>query len=141
MKEIYRKYESSDIERVKDLMLQLGYPLEKHELEKNIAAIREKGGEVIVAETKNNVTGCVAVLIDVRLAEGVYAEIVSLVVSEEVRGKGIGKRLVRKAEEWAGKRANKIRVRANEIREAAHIFYENLGYNEVKTQKIFKKMM
>jgi len=52
-----------------------------------------------------------------------YAEIVSLVVSESARGQGIGKALVLAAESWANTRVNKIRVRANSTREEAHDFY------------------
>jgi GNAT superfamily N-acetyltransferase len=76
---------------------------------------------------------------DARLAEGVYAEIVSLIVAQEARGKGIGKELLQEAESWAGKRVNKIRIRANEIRNSAHAFYKNQGYEEIKSQKIFIK--
>ncbi|MCG8615435.1 MAG: GNAT family N-acetyltransferase, partial [Desulfobacterales bacterium] len=109
------------------------------ELQNNIRAIREKGGEVIVAAERSEVVGCVCVLMDARLAEGVYAEIVSLVVSENCRGTGIGKGLVTEAEKWSGEKVNKIRVRANAIRDNAHRFYKSLGYDEIKTQKIFRK--
>ncbi len=88
-----------------------------------------------------NVIGCVCVIIDTRLAEGVCAEIVSLVVDKSVRGKGVGKSLVIKAEEWAGKYIGKVRIRANETRKDAHLFYESLGYSYIKSQKIFSKVM
>ena len=120
-------------------MNQLGYSLEVGELQNNIRAIRERGGEVIVAAERSEVVGCVCVLMDARLAEGVYAEIVSLVVSENCRGTGIGKGLVTEAEKWSGEKVNKIRVRANAIRDNAHRFYKSLGYDEIKTQKIFRK--
>jgi len=107
----------------------------------NIIEIYKKGGEIFVAEKNGEAIGSVCVLIDARLAEGVYAEIVSLIVSEKEQGKGIGKELVKKAEAWASKRVNKIRVRANEIRNSAHAFYKNQGYEEIKTQKIFIKKM
>ena len=81
-----------------------------------------------------------ASFLDVRLAEGIYAEIVSLIVSEKARGKGIGKALIKEAEKWATKRVDKIRVRANEIRQYAHAFYINQGFKYAKTQKVFIKM-
>ncbi len=120
-------------------MAELGYPVELIDLENNINAIHKNGGEIFIAENQNKVIGSVCVLLDARLAEGMYAEIVSLIVSESHRGKGIGKTLVEKAENWARKRVNKIRVRANEIRESAHFFYISQGYKEIKTQKVFTK--
>ena len=134
-----RKYEHGDLGSIKHLLLELGYAVESDELRKNIDAIYKNGGEIIVAEKDTKVVGSVSVVLDARLAEGLYAEIVSLVVSEGMRGEGIGEKLVKNAEEWAGKRVNKIRVRANEIRNRAHVFYNHQGYTEVKTQKIFVK--
>jgi len=139
MKPIYREYQESDLEPLKNLMAELGYPVELIDLENNINTIHKNGGEIFIAENQNKAIGSVCVLLDARLAEGIYAEIVSLIVSESYRGKGIGKALVEKAESWAKKRADKIRVRANEIRESAHSFYISRGYKEIKTQKIFTK--
>lgn len=122
-------------------MLELGYSIELMELSNNICEIYKKGGEIFIAERDGESVGSVCVLMDARLAEGVYAEIVSLIVSEKARGKGVGKELVQKAEAWAMERVNKVRVRANEIRSSAHAFYRNQGYEETKTQKIFIKMV
>jgi len=141
MKYLCRKYQKGDLERLQKLLQELGYSVELQELLNNIIEISKNGGEIFVAETDSEVVGSACVIIDARLAEGVYAEIVSLIVSEKSRGYGIGKELVKEAEIWARKRVNKIRVRANEIRSSAHSFYKRLGYQETKTQKIFTKMM
>ena len=141
MNNLCRTYHHDDLEALRRLMLELGYSIELNELDKNVNEVYKKDGEIFVAEEDENVVGCVCVLMDARLAEGVYAEIVSLIVSEKVRGKGIGKQLVQEAETWASKRANKIRVRANEIRKGAHAFYQKQGYEEIKTQKVFMKKM
>ena len=134
-----RKYQHDDLKTLQRLMLELGYCVELTELRNNIREIYKNGGQIIVAEKDEEAVGSVCVLMDARLAEGLYAEIVSLVVSEKVRGKGIGKELVQEAEVWASKRVNKVRVRANDIRSSAHAFYKNQGYEEIKTQKIFIK--
>ena len=139
MKPICREYQESDLEPLKNLMAELGYPVELIDLENDINTIHKNGGEIFIAENQNNVIGSVCVLLDARLAEGIYAEVVSLIVSENYRRKGIGKILVEKAENWARKKVNKIRVRANEIRESTHLFYISQGYKEIKTQKIFIK--
>jgi aminoglycoside 3-N-acetyltransferase len=82
---------------------------------------------------------CVGAIIDARLAAGISGEIVSLVVSEQHRGSGIGRGLVEFAESWLTQRVVKIRVRANSLRSEAHEFYIRRGYQESKTQKIFEK--
>ena len=68
------------------------------------------------------------------------AEIGGLVVDEGLRGRGVGRMLMRQAEVWAlaqGCRA--IRLRSNIVREGAHSFYERLGYSRLKTQTVFRK--
>ena len=141
MKIRYREYEINDLTALKGLMLELGYSVEQSELKTNINEILKRDGAVLIAEENSEIIGSVCVLIDVRLAEGISAEIVSLVVSEKSRRKGVGKALVKEAEKWASNRVKKIRVRANEIRVSAHAFYQNQGYDYIKSQKIFIKKM
>ena len=135
----YRTYRRDDLEPLRRLMLELGYGVTLSALRNNIHGIYKKGGEIFIADHNGEAVGSICVIMDARLAEGVYAEIVSLVVSEKERGKGIGKRLMKEAEGWARRRVDKIRIRANEIRTSAHAFYTGQGYEEVKTQKIFIK--
>lgn len=135
----YREIKDEDLVSLQRLMLALGYSVAADDLRRNVEALTKRGGQVIIAEDEREIVGCVSVIIDVRLAEGIYAEIVSLVVAAKARGKGIGQGLVQKAEDWAKPQVHKIRVRANEIRKDAHLFYEFRGYHHVKTQKIFIK--
>ena len=69
-----------------------------------------------------------------------YAEVRALVVDEEVRGRGTGRRLMDAAESWA--KANgysTMQVRSNVKRERTHRFYERLGYTTTKTSHVFSK--
>jgi GNAT superfamily N-acetyltransferase len=68
------------------------------------------------------------------LAEGMFGEILSLVVSKDHRGSGIGTCLIKNAESWLKPQATKLRIRANSIRLKAHKFYKSLVYIEIKTQ-------
>jgi len=136
---IYREFKEIDQVKLASLMTELGYDVDRNTLCRRIDSIRAHGGEVIVAETGGEVIGCINSIVDIRLAEGKAGEIVSLIVSKDHRGLGIGKALVKSAELWLGSRCNIIRVRANAIRKEAHDFYKALGYQEIKSQKVFTK--
>jgi GNAT superfamily N-acetyltransferase len=135
----YQKLDITDCFKLKPLIHQLGYDIDANDIEANITEIRERQGEVFVAKIDDELIGCVNAIIDVRLAAGTTGEIVTLVVLEEYRGMGVGKTLVATAEAWLAERVTTIRVRTNSIRTAAHQFYLGAGYQELKTQKIFKK--
>ncbi len=141
MKGKCRHYCDADLGCLQNLMLELGYNVGPQELETNIRAIMSRGGVIFVVEENRQIVGSICAIIDARLAEGIYAEIVSLVVSQKYRGKGIGKLLVSHAESWSKKHVKKIRVRANVTRAAAHKFYESLGFNESKEQKVLIKQL
>lgn len=136
---IYRKYSKADSATLASLMLALGYDVDHNTLLNRIDDIRAHGGDVLVAEMDGAVIGCINPIIDIRLAEGKAGEIVSLIVSEEYRGLGVGKALVNNAESWLSSRCNIIRIRANTVRDEAHNFYNALGYQELKSQKVFIK--
>jgi ribosomal protein S18 acetylase RimI-like enzyme len=139
MKITIRQLSTDDIKIVQQLMHELGYPLNEEELLFNIDIINQRNGIILVAELGGNVVGCLSAVINVSLAEGVFGEIVSLVVSSRYRRLGIGKCLMKQAENWLKPQVEKIRIRANSIRLEAHKFYKSLGYKEVKTQISFIK--
>lgn len=128
-----------DSNKLQPLLKQLGYELSVALIENNIREIRDRGGEVFVARYGGEIIGCIAAIIDVRLAAGKQGEIVTLVVMDRFRQRGIGSQLVRCAEQWLSPQVSSIRVRANSMREKAHQFYIHMGYTESKTQKIFSR--
>lgn len=132
----------ADAASLVDLLAQLGYEADPVALPERLDAIRQRGGEVLIAELDGSVLGCVNMLVDVRLAEGRTGEIVSLAVTESHRGAGIGKQLTLSAIAWLQTRqCTTVRVRANAVRTDAHQFYAKLGFKEIKTQKIFIKQV
>ena len=139
MKITIRQFSIEDIKIVQQLMHELGYPLNEEEILFNIDKTNDRNGIILVAELGGNVVGCLSAVINVSLAEGMFGEIVSLVVSRKYRGLGIGKFLMKQAEDWLKPQVEKIRIRANSIRLEAHKFYKSLGYKEVKTQISFIK--
>jgi predicted N-acetyltransferase YhbS len=139
---IFRKIKLGDVEGIESLMEQLGYKVSRSELVKRIGIIikNDDSAAFVAQNDKGKVIGCLQILITVRLAEGNYGEIVSLVVDQNERGNGIGAKLIEESITWlSGKGYPKIRVRCNTIRLEAHKFYKKLGFTEKKTQKIFEK--
>jgi GNAT superfamily N-acetyltransferase len=68
------------------------------------------------------------------------AEVGGLVVEASRRDRGIGAALMDAAEAWArGRRLERVRVRSNVVRTAAHRFYVRQGYSVLKQQAVFSK--
>ena len=138
-----RPIEADDIPALADLLEQLGYIISLKELTERVHLISSgRESTLLVVANNKSIVGCVQVMIDRRLAEGSYGEVVSLVVDEAKRGQGIGKQLVEGAEAWViSKGYNRMRVRSNAMRDKAHRFFETLGFAEIKSQKIFTKSL
>lgn len=141
MKIEYRSIDKCEHEALITLMRQLGYSHSLESISANVTAVIKNGGEVFVADINGHIRACVCAIIDVRLASGKCGEIVSLVVSEEYRGLGLGKALVQYAEGWIRERTSEVRIRANINRHDTHLFYQSRGYEENKVQKIFVKTL
>ncbi|GAA3961910.1 GNAT family N-acetyltransferase [Allohahella marinimesophila] len=137
----YRPATTSDASALIGLMSELGYAHTKESIAANLQRVEDRGGSVFVAMQEGLIVGCVCAIIDVRLAAGECGEIVSLVVSGEHRKKGVGKGLIKHAEDWLGHHTHSIRVRADVKRGDAHEFYKGLGYEEEKSQKLFRKVV
>lgn len=135
----YRSATLDDNSDIASLLNELGYQVSSDEVKTRLTEIRYSEGAVLVAvQNSCDIIGCVHVFMDLRLAEGRAAEIVSLVVGSRLRGSGVGSQLVARAKAWAGERGcSRLRVRANAIRKEAHRFYRQQGFDLVKTQKVF----
>jgi GNAT superfamily N-acetyltransferase len=63
-----------------------------------------------------------------------------LVVDDACRRMGIGRSLMEQAEDWARTRGcSMVRLTSSSTRAAAHKFYEDIGYTNIKTQYSFIK--
>lgn len=119
----------------------LGYPVGLEETAAFLSGLSDNHA-VLVAEVGGKVVGWLECLAFQSVTTAAEALIVGLVVDESVRGQGIGARLVDAAEEWGRARGlSAIRVRSQEKRAEAHRFYENLGYERVKVQRVFRKTL
>jgi GNAT superfamily N-acetyltransferase len=137
-----RRATSGDVDRLAELCGQLGYPLSSQQVQPRLAEIiQDELNDVYVAVgSDGRVIGWVQVYVRQLLMVERHAEMGGLVVDEQYRGRGIGRMLVDWAEAWARDHGcDALYLRSNVQREAAHRFYEGVGYRLVKTQRAYWK--
>ena len=140
---VVRKISLTDAEAAADLSRELGYPAPVEEMESRIRELEHRNDHVAyVACLNDNVVGWIDVGIVHHLQSNACGEIGGLVVGGQYQGRGIGKMLVRKAEEWvAGQNIRTILVRSQIKREAAHRFYLQQNFSHWKTSAVFTKSL
>ena len=136
-----REMAPSDASDIADLSAELGYPTEPEVMRGRIARIGAGNNHLIlVADVDGSAAGWLHAEATEALESGSRVEIVGLVVGEKFRRRGVGARLVARAEEWASKRGvESVVVRSNEKRTESHSFYPALGYSKSKTQAVYRK--
>ena len=140
---IIRNAEIKDSESITELSNQLGYEALNSDLKNRLKTILEHPDNCTYVATLNGkVIGWIHGFYSMRVESDFFVEIGGLVVSENLRKNGIGKMLVDKVIEWTElKNCRKVRVRCNVIRTESHRFYEKIGFEINKEQKIFNKQL
>lgn len=118
----------------------LGYECEEALVSEKLKLIDGKREQVFVAD----IDGIVAGFIHIELYSVLYCEngsnLLGLAVSSDYRKNGIGRALLKRAEDWAESNGAKwVRLNSGESRKDAHRFYHNLGYDNEKKQIRFIK--
>ncbi len=134
----------SDAVRIAELSGQLGYPSTKQDILRRMRTLEPAANHalMVVETSAGEVIGWVHVSVNPLIESDVRAEINGLVVAEGQRSLGAGRRLLEEAERWARERGCRtVPLRSNVIRERAHGFYQQLGYEHYKTQKAFRKAL
>lgn len=129
-----------DAPGITHLLHQLGYPETPEAVRDRVAQLggRDDSAVLVAENDHGRIVGCVHVLIDCRLAEGRRGEISSIVVDDHLRSRGTGAMLVQAAAAWLKSRGiGRLRVRCNAVRDRAHRFYDKLGFQQTKQQKVF----
>lgn len=131
-----RGMHKSDLHRVCELSVQLGYSISTDNAEDRFLRIDNAPGHVLfVADKDERVIGWIHVFSQWLIESEPYAEIGGLVVDHAARRMGVGRVLVLEARRWALEQGLKrIRVRSNVLRQEAHQFYPALGFVWLKTQ-------
>jgi GNAT superfamily N-acetyltransferase len=131
-----------DVSQLTILCEQLGYPATPAQMLRRLEAIQgARDHAVFVAQAASGpVIGWIHVFVRQLLMVDRHAEIGGLVVLAGQRGCGIGRLLIEQAERWAGDRGcQAVYVRSNVTRVRAPRFYEGIGYEQIKTSRVFWK--
>jgi predicted N-acetyltransferase YhbS len=131
-----REARGSDAEALASLLTELGYPDEPARVAARAAELAADAASIVlVAEDGAGVIGFVAASAMPLLHEdGSWCRLSALAVAEGRRGEGVGRALVEAAETFArsrGCRYAEVTSGDRPEREAAHLFYRALGYEEV----------
>ena len=136
-----RRLSVDDAEAAAELSSQLGYPSSSGDLRKRIEELSHTTDRVaFAAVVDGQIVGWIDAAMERHLQYAASAVIGGLVVREDMRGQGVGRRLCLEVEEWArSKSVPLVRVRSQIKREDAHRFYLRDGYRKVKTSLVFEK--
>jgi GNAT superfamily N-acetyltransferase len=136
-----RRLSVDDAEAAAALSGQLGYSCSAEDLRERIEELSRTADRVAFAAViDDQVVGWIDAAMERHLQYAASAVIGGLVVREDMRGQGVGRRLCLEVEEWArSKSIPLVRVRSQIKREDAHRFYLRDGYRKVKTSLVFEK--
>jgi GNAT superfamily N-acetyltransferase len=124
---------SADATAIAALLGVLGYPTEATTIPHRLVRLNNfPAALALVAAAEGGVVGVVtAHLIPSIHDDAPVAWLTTLVIATEMQGLGVGKQLVRAAEEWSRQGgAARIAVTSGAHRLDAHRFYEILGYTK-----------
>jgi GNAT superfamily N-acetyltransferase len=142
-----------DADTIAILSAQLGYDVTPDELRSRLADLssRQESQAVFVAclspdhardRGGDKLVGWIEVAMTYHLQSPPFGLIGGLVVGDDLRGLGIGRRLCEEAEAWTRARGvDLIRVTSRSTRHDAHRFYLRDGFKETKTSKVFEKIL
>jgi GNAT superfamily N-acetyltransferase len=138
---LIRRLTADDAEAAAELCSQLGYPSSPGDLRERIDEMSRTTDRVaFAAVVDGQIVGWIDAAVERHLQSPASAVIGGLVVREDTRGLGVGKRLCLEVEDWArSKSVPLVRVRSQIKREDAHRFYLRDGYQKVKTSFVFEK--
>jgi GNAT superfamily N-acetyltransferase len=138
---LLRNAHVADASRMAELSGTLGYPVSAEAMARRLTRVLKLETHcVFVAERSSEVVGWSHGVEQEMLELERRCEIWGLVVAENERGRGVGRRLIEAIEKWARDRGLKdMSVRSNVIRSESHPFYERIGYTRYKTQHAYRK--
>ena len=135
---------TADAPEIARLSEEWGYPTSPDTVAAGLARLAAVGGRelVLVAEGEGGLVGWLHIGTDTPLTTAPRAHLHGLVVDARSRRQGVGRALVAAAESWAvGQGLGAVILRSRTTREESHHFYPELGYQLVKTQRVYQKRL
>jgi GNAT superfamily N-acetyltransferase len=133
-----REIRNTDAVEIAQLTKELGSFINVDQVDEQLESIlADKSHFAYVAVTDGRLVGYIHCFVALRMTTTPFLEIGGLVVKKEYRSLGIGKLLVNSMLQ-SNDEIDKVRVRCNVKREAAHEFYAHLNFEEKKEQKVFE---
>jgi len=139
-----RDMTAADLDAARGLIDQLGYDIPADEMERRFRAVTEADGHhaLMVAELDGGIVGLLHIFARPALEKPVEALVQSLVVDQTLRGSGIGRALMDRAEGWArGRGLESVTLHTRATRAEARAFYRALGYDEVAEAMLMRKTL
>lgn len=117
-----------DVPRILPLLDQLGYQVTEADIQARLAALTPEDCVLVAAEAET-LPGIIALHRAEILHIGRVARIMTLVVDEAARGKGVGRLLLEAGADWARQQGCAVlELTSGKQRLRAHAFYEGLGF-------------
>jgi N-acetylglutamate synthase-like GNAT family acetyltransferase len=141
---IVRLANFQDAQAITSLCKQLGYEATVVEIQQRLNKIQSNENHVMYVATleTDKVVGWIHSHLCDLVIMPTQALILGLVVDENYRCCGIGKKLLAGVEQWANKNnCDAVMVRSNVIRQKAHKFYQKNGYKNIKQSLVFYKKL
>ncbi|MFN6499642.1 MAG: GNAT family N-acetyltransferase [Nostoc sp. DedQUE01] len=139
-----RESQIQDAEQIAILCDQLNYSATKTQIEQRLVQIQNNNSHIVYVATVANdyVIGWVHAQIYDLLVMPKQAMILGLVVEKDYRNHGIGRFLMQQIEQWASLLGcDGVRLNSNINRKEAHLFYEKIGYTNLKQSVTFTKKL
>ncbi len=139
-----RKAEIKDAKKIANLCEQLEYDVTNQQIEERLTIIQNNDAHIVYVATLESeyVIGWVHAYICESLVIPTPAILLGLVVDKDYRHHGIGRSLMQQIEQWAflvG--CDSVLLRSNIKRREAHLFYEKMGYTNIKQSLTFQKSL
>ncbi len=136
-----RSAQKEDCAGITELTNQLGYPSTLEKIcEIMDLVLAHEDHQVYIAEKDNKIIGYIHLIRSMRIGSNPFVEIAAFIIDESSRSIGVGSSLIKETENWtSGLGLKDIRIRSNIIRQDAHNFFQNRGFQNIKTQEVFQK--
>ena len=131
----------SDAEAISRLTTELGYEAGAALVAARLARILDRSDQQFwMAEVDGAPAGWIHALVAEYVESEAFVMIAGLVVDSRYRRQGVGRLLLQQAEAWAKQQGcSLVRLSSSATRTAAHRFYGDVGYTNIKTQYSFVK--